>query len=166
MIRLYLLAICLPLFASCSGYQLGHTKPTHLQAIKRISVPLVKNNTQEPRLESLATNAIVDAITRDGTYKIARDSAADATLKATITKLSYSESRSQRFDTLRPDKLTITITLKWKLIQNGVVLDSGTSEGESNFFIERNEQRSRENSFPDTVRNAARNLVSRIANGF
>lgn len=161
-----LLAISLPLLASCSGYQLGHTKPTRLQAVNSICVPIVKNNTQEPRLESLATNAIVDALTRDGTYRIASSSNADAILEATITKLNYSESRSERFDTLRPEKLTINLSLKWKLVQNGVVLDSGTSTGTSTFFISINEQRSRENSFPDAVRSAARNLVSSIANGF
>lgn len=165
--RILAALVALLTLSSCTGYQLGSSKPSHLTSIKTISVPLFKNETQEQRLAVLTTNYCVDAITRDGTYRIGTSSNADATLEATISRLDYREFRSQRLDTLRPEELEITLVIDWKLkANNGQVLESGTSVGESKFFVDDNLQLSRENSFPDAAKNATENLVYRIANGF
>ena len=80
------LAICL-LSASCAGYQLGGSKPTHLSHIRSIHVPLFENDTLFVRAETHGTNSMVDALTRDGTYKISTAESADAVLLGRITNL-------------------------------------------------------------------------------
>lgn len=153
--------------ASCAGYQLGDRKPAKLDSVHSIDVSLFKNKTQEQRLASLITNSVIDEITRDGTYQIASSAASDATLHATIETISYRERRSDRFDTLRASEMYIKIEVEWKLTdsQNSVLM-SGTTNGESYFTVESNQQLSRNNAFPDAAKNAAEKIVQRIANGF
>ncbi|SHJ78993.1 Lipopolysaccharide-assembly [Rubritalea squalenifaciens DSM 18772] len=154
-------------FSSCAGYRLGNSKPAHLQEVRTISVPLFKNDTQEQRLAVLATNSCIDAITRDGSYRIGSNGSSDATLYATISKLDYDEFRSQRLDTLKPEELEMTIYIDWQLKSpEGKVLASGRDHGETKFFVDANLQLSRENSLPDAVKNATEKMASRLANGF
>ena len=75
----YLLALTLAL-SSCTGYHLGGAKPAHLSHVKSIHVPLFENDTLLVRAESHATNSAVDAITSDGTYRIATSSTAPGAL--------------------------------------------------------------------------------------
>ena len=153
--------------ASCAGYQLGDRKPAKLENIQSIDVPLFQNKTQEQRLSPLVTNSVSDEITRDGTYQIVSDATSDATLHATIETISYRERRSDRFDTLRASEMYIEIEVEWKLTDNqNRVLMSGTTDGESYFTVESNQQLSRNNAFPDAAKNAAEKIVQRIANGF
>lgn len=164
-----LLAISLSCAAlsSCAGYQLGSSKPTHLTAVKSIDVPLFENETLEPRLATLATNSLVDSITRDGTYKIATTSDSDATLIASIRSLDYSTRRSGKLDTLRASELYLKMDIDWKLISsNNSILSRGKAHGGSQFSLSENEQLSRTNAMADATKNAAEKITQQLANGF
>jgi len=154
------------LLVSCAGYQLGGAKPEKLSHIKSIAVPQFKNLTLEPRLSSLATNSFVDAITQDGTYQVSSLASADATLVANIETIQYSQYRANRFDTLASDELTANVKIQWKLMQNGIAVDSGTASGRTNFFAEDNLQLSRDNALPVATLRAAQSIVTSITEGF
>lgn len=161
-------AVCL-CFASCAGYQLGGAKPTSLTAVNSIAVPMFSNDTQHPRAEALATSAVANAIVTDGTYRISDASTADAVLTGKITTIKYSTIRGTRFDTLRPEELSNTVTLTWKLCDAKDptrVLASGTSTGTSQLFVSSNLQTARNNALPEALERAGEALVSRIANGY
>ncbi|MFT4175159.1 MAG: LPS assembly lipoprotein LptE [Luteolibacter sp.] len=157
------------LLASCAGYQLGGTKPKPLANVRSIAVPMFENGTLQPRAEALATTAVTNALTLDGTYKIARTDRADAVLKGKLTSIQYSPLTANRFDTLRPEELHSTVRLEWNLLDAKdptKVLMSGTSIGQSNFFVDSNLQTARTNALPDALQKAGEVLVSRLANGY
>lgn len=152
---------------SCTGYQLGNSKPTKLGHIKTLTIPLVQNDTQEVKLAAQATNALVATVSQDGSYKVVRKHEADATLHATIKKVEFTEFRSNRLDTLRAEELNMVIHMEWQLVDNaGKVLDSGKAAGATRFFTDANQRLSRDNAYPAAIQKAAQNITSRIANGF
>ncbi len=162
-----LLAVCC--LTSCVGYQLGGVKPNSLAHIKSISVPMFANGTLHPRAEVIATSAVANAITNDGTYRIARTDQADAILEGKLTSIEYKAIRGTRRDTLLPEELSNTVTLTWKLVdaRNPTkVLASGTSNGSSQLFVSQNLQTARNNTLPEALERAGEAIVSRIANGY
>lgn len=157
------------LAASCAGYRLGDAKPARFAEVRSIHVPLFRNDTLEPRVESLATNETVAAFNRDGTYRVTTADKADAILEGKVVKIDYAPLRTSRTDTLRPFELRSIVHLQWTLkdANNPVrVIDQGLAVGSSNFFLDPNVQTSRTNALPDAVHRAARTLVSRLADGF
>jgi hypothetical protein len=165
-----LTALLLPLLlVSCAGYHLGGAKPAALADVGTIAVTMFGNATQHPRAEVIATSAISSAISQDGTFRIAGADRADAILEGQIQSITFTSVRSRRFDTLRPEELATTITLKWELKETqapGKLLASGSSVGTSTFFVDRDLQTARNNALPDALERASRALVSRLANGF
>lgn len=161
-LSLFSLVLC-----SCSGYQLGNSKPSKLAHIKTITVPLVDNETQEVKLAAQTTNALVSTLSQDGSYRIVRKHEADATLHAVVKKIKFTEFRSNRLDTLRAEELNMIVHIDWQLVDNsGKVLEAGKSTGTTRFFSDANQRLSRDNAYPAAIQKAAQNITSRIANGF
>ncbi len=163
-----LAAPCL-LLASCAGYQLGGVKPASLSAVETIAVPMFSNSTQHPRASALATSAVADAIVRDGTYRIADSDRADAILEGDLERIKYRAIRGTRQDSLFPEELANTVTLRWRLRDARDptrVLATGRSEGTSQLFVSANLQTARNNALPEALDRAGEALVSRLANGY
>lgn len=166
--RLLSVLLCLA-FSACAGYQLGGVKPGIMRDVESISIPMFKNDTLFPRAETLATSAAVDAFVQDGTYRIATSADADAILEASLHEIDYTQIRSTRLDTLRPEELQNSVTIVWILRDargSNRVLAQGTSVGHSSFFVDSNLQTSRNNALPDALERASQALVSKLANGF
>ena len=164
----YILILSL-LLVSCADYKLGGSKPAHLAAVKRISVPLFANDTLLIRAESHATNSAVDALTRDGTYLIGSSENSDAVLEGTVEHIKYSQVSSSRSDSLRSEELSMEITITWVLrdaSNPALVLEKGKSRGRTRFFAGGNIHVARTNALPDALRRASESMVSRIADGF
>lgn len=163
-----LLIVCF-FIASCAGYQLGGAKPSNLSHVQSIHVPLFKNDTLFVRAESYATNSMIDALTRDGTYRIASAESADAVLKACITELDYGQVSSTRNDSLRSEELSLRVTILWSLVSAtnpSHVLEKGKTTGRTTLFARGNLNVARTNALPDALQRACESIASRIANGF
>ena len=163
---LLIIALCL---TSCAGYQLGGSKPSSLSHVHSIHVPLFKNDTLFVRAESYATNTMIDALTRDGTYKISTADSADAILKASISDLDYKQASSTRNDSLRSEKLSLKVTILWSIVcanNPSNVLEKGKSTGRTTFFARGNLNIARTNALPDALQRACESIASRLANGF
>ncbi len=163
-----LATLCLML-ASCAGYQLGGQKPASLTGVETIAVPMFANATQHPRASALATSAVADAIVRDGTYRIAASDRADAILDGELERIQYRAIRGTRQDSLFPEELSNTVSLRWTLRDARdptKVLATGRSEGTSQLFVSANLQTARNNALPEALDRASEALVSRIANGY
>lgn len=166
-ITLILASFSLSLFPSCVGYRLGNTKQAKLKHVNNIYVPLVDDQTLEVKLAPQVTNAIIKAISNDGTFRITRANNSDAALNAKIQTIKYDEFRSSRLDTLRAEELIIHVVIEWQLVDNaGKVLEQGTSTGASRFFADSNQRLSRDNAKSDALQEAAQKITSRISNGF
>lgn len=154
---------------SCAGYQLGGTRPASLAGVRTISVPMFENSTLHPRAEALATSAVANAFIQDGTYRIARTDHADAVLEGNLSEIKYSTIRGTRFDTLLPEELANTATLKWTLRDARdptKVLASGKSSGTSQLFVSSNLQTARNNALPEALERAGEALVSQLSNSY
>jgi hypothetical protein len=161
-------AACMAL-VSCAGYRLGGTKPAPLAHVQRIAVPMFENGTLHPRAETLATSAVTDALSTDGTYRLAVRDHADAVLEGRVSEIRYSAIRGSRLDTLLPEELANHVTLRWTLRDARdptKILASGTSTGKSQLFVSSNLQTARNNALPEAMERAANEVVARIANGF
>jgi len=157
------------LLASCAGYRLGAVKPAPLAAVRTIAVPMMVNDTLQPRAEVLATSAVANAITADGTYQIGSVARADAVLEGRVKAIRNTSLRSRRYDTLSPEELNTTVYIEWELKDarnGGRLLLSGTASGTSQLFVDANLQTARNNAIPDAVERASLAIVSRLANGF
>lgn len=168
-VKLLLPALCSLALASCAGYQLGTPKPAVMANVRTIAVPMFKNQTLQPRAEALATSAVASAFVQDGTYRIGAMEGSDAVLEGSVDKIEYRAIRGTRYDTLLPEELSNTVTLKWTL-RDGKdptkVLASGSSTGRSQLFVSENLQTARTNALPEALERAGDALVSRLANGF
>ena len=154
---------------SCAGYHLGGSKPPSLAGVRTVSVPMFTNGTQEPRAEALATTAVTDAIVRDGTYRLADRGSADAVLEGKLVRIRYSTLRGSRLDSLLAEELTNEVMIEWTLRDAKdptKILATGSSVGQSSFFVDSNLQTARRNALPDAFGRAGANLVSRIASGY
>lgn len=164
-----LIGLVFPWMASCAGYRLGGVKPAALAGVERIAVPMFENGTLHPRAESVATSAVTDALSTDGTYRLSRREDADAVLEGKVSDIRYSTIRGSRFDTLLPEELTNQVTIHWTLrdARNPIkVLAEGKSTGKSQLFVSSNLQTARNNALPEAMERAAEQLVSRISTGF
>lgn len=154
---------------SCAGYQLGDIKPASLTQVKSIAVPMFVNSTLHPRAEALATSAVANALVLDGTYRLTSPDKADAVLIGKLHSIKYAPIRSTRLDTLHPEELSNTVTLRWSLCDGknpGKILASGTSTGSSQLYVADNLQTARNNALPDALERAAQALVSTLSNGY
>jgi len=154
---------------SCTGYQLGGRKPSHLQHIQSIHVPVFANDTQFPRAAIIGTHSFLDNLAEDGTYRIAHLEQSDAWLKAKIKDIHYTQVRSDLEDILRSEELEMNVVIEWQLYDSkgtGAVLAKGSASGHTRFFAEENLQTARNNALPDALQRAALNIISRIADGF
>ena len=164
-----LLALLPFLLSSCAGYTLGGQRPAHLAAVRSIAVPLAVNDTLTPRASVFTTNAVVDAITRDGSYQLAATGSADAVLSLRLKSISYGQRRSSRQDSLRPEELEMRVNVSWQLTDadNPLrILEKGSTLGRSSFFVADNLQKARDNALPDALRRMAETLTSRLADGY
>lgn len=157
------------MLASCAGYHLGETKPVAMKGVKTIDLRMFSNSSFLPRANAVATSAVAEAIVQDGTYRIASLDRADSILEADVGSIKYRPIRGRRFDTLRPEELTNTITIRWKLLDAKdptKVIMAGTSRGTSEFFATSNLQTDRNNALADACQRAGVALVSTLANGY
>ena len=116
-----LLASLACLLSSCAGYQLGGSKPKALAHVTKIHVPLAKNSTQIPRAAAFVTNGVVDALVRDGTYRLGSSEDADATLYVDFYQVDYSAIRTAEVNRPRPEELSMTVTFRWKVMDGKIV---------------------------------------------
>ncbi len=103
------------LLSGCAGYELGNVKPSVYAGIDNIHIPVFKNDTLEPRLSSLVTNAVIKEIQADGTYRVSNRGSADAVLVGRITKIDKQQLRAARTDTLKSQELSVYLYLDFRL---------------------------------------------------
>ncbi len=192
---LLLVAVSGALLSGCAGYQLGAAKPAAFAGIEKLHVPPFKNQTLEPRLSSLVTNAVLIKLQSDGTYRVSNKSSADAVLVGTIIDVDKRQLRADRTDTLRSRELNVYLHVEYHLEDpvTGERIDGwrgrGNAEGKGKLskaaeddetllskpgrvvgetiqFVDNNFQVSERNAIAQAAENAADKIVSQIANGW
>lgn len=163
--------LCLPVLilalTGCSGYQLGSSKPSALANVQKLAVPTFKNDTLEPRLEVLATNALIKKLQMDGAYQIVPVSEADAVLRGTLTTIERSQFRSSRNNTLRTSELLMRLQINYTIEDSaGTNLYTSVARGQSNIVLDPNQQLSERQGLADAAENVSFSMASQISEGW
>ena len=127
------LALVAALLASGCGYTVGGTLPSHIQTV---SVPIFRNTTREPGVESLITRAVVEAFSTNGRLKVVGSSQADAILDGEITGYSVSSIAFDKDSNVRLYRLIVTVNLRMRDVKRNALLfqQSGVQE-QSDFRV-------------------------------
>ena len=168
LVRISLLATAAIFLSCCAGYRLGPIKPEALANVQTLAVPLVKNDTLEPRSAPLVTNAIISQMEQDGTYKLADLETADAVLNGRIVDIERRQLRSARDNQLRSRELNLRIQFDYEIIDQAsrAVLKRGTIYSETSVFVSSNFQTAERQAIPVAARQLAIDLVSQISEGY
>ena len=157
------------LLSNCAGYRLGTQRPAALADVRKVRVNLFENRTLQPRVEAVATNAVIAALVSDGTYQLTSLEQADAVLNGVLTSLQYRQIRANRFDTMRAEEMEVTAELQWVLTdarQPLRVLKRGETRASTRFFIDSNQQTARHNALPDAMQRLGKAITARLADDF
>jgi len=107
------------LLAGGCGYTVGGTLPSHIQTV---SVPIFRNTTREPGVESLITRAVVEAFSTNGRLKVVSRSQADAVLDGEVIGYSIASIAFDKDANVRLYRLVVTLNLRMRDLRRNTVL--------------------------------------------
>lgn len=183
------LAVLTSFFTGCAGYTIGHTKPEEFQGITKIHIPTFTNETLEPRLAAIVTNAVISEFQQDGTYKITTKEEADVALNGRVRRVWRQQQRSANNNILRTRELRVRLQVAYTLenLQTGeevrrrnaaLVDEQGRSflsgqrirsqevYGDTTIFLDPNFQLSEREAMPLAAEDAAQQIVAGMTDGW
>lgn len=166
---LSLFATSIALFlTSCAGYQLGGQKPVHLQGITKLAIGTFENQTLEPRISSVVTNALIKQIQTDGSYQIVSREDAEAILEGTIARVDRSQFRSVRQNVLRTSQLQMRLSVGYNIkdAASGRTIHVGRGSANSYVILDSNVQNSEAQALDDAAQRLAANIANEISEGW
>lgn len=116
--RALALAAALAALAGC-GYSLHGNLPAH---VRTVAVPVFTNHTAEPAIESLLTQAVVEAFATNGRLRVVKPEEADAILEGEV--VGY-EIQALAFDpraSIRQYRLLVTMNLRFRDVKRNELL--------------------------------------------
>lgn len=153
----------------CAGYRLGNIPRSDMAGVKTIHVPVIRNDSLEPSLPVMTTNAILRELDNDGTYHSSRSRMADAVLEVRIVKYYRTPLRRSRDNSLVPNEYEVTLTANATLtnLKTGTILfKDRVFEGKTAYFIQLNSQEVERQANPLAAKDLARHIVSAITEGW
>jgi hypothetical protein len=154
-------------FSGCLGYHIGPATPYYLRDVHTIAVPTFKNHTLVPRMEVLVTGTVIKQFQQDGTFQIASDGNADATLKGEIIRIDRAPARSLRGNVLATTEFLLSLRLKYSLVgRDGKPLASGETIGSTSFFVSTDVTTDERQALPLATEDLATRLVSQLSEGW
>jgi outer membrane lipopolysaccharide assembly protein LptE/RlpB len=116
------------------GYTVRGTLPAH---ISTISVPIFRNRTQEPAIESLITRAVVEAFSTNGRLRVVGSEQADAVLDGEITGYNVTSIAFDEDANVRLYRLLVTVNLRLRdLRQNTVLFEQRDVREQADFRVQ------------------------------
>ncbi|MGZ4983091.1 MAG: LPS assembly lipoprotein LptE [Chthoniobacterales bacterium] len=154
--------------SGCAGYRIGNVKPHYLEAINKIAVPTFRNHTFQPQIEALVTNTVIKQLQQDGTFRIANEADADATLKGTIQAIGRTPVRSVRGNVLATTEFNLTITVTYVLVDKSGRTLTGPSgvAGTTSFFVGNDVTSDQRQAIPLATEDMAVRLTSQLTEGW
>ena len=162
-------ALVLLSLGGCAGYHIGPVQPYYLRSVHSIAVPTFENKTLVPRLAVLVTDSVIKQFQQDGTYRIAGDDKADATLMGEITRISRAPARSVRGNVLATTEFSLSLRVRYSLVdrKSGKVLSLPKEViGTTSFFVGPDITSDERQAFPLAAEQLATRLVSQLSEGW
>lgn len=157
-------ALCL---SGCLGYHIGPVKPYYLRDVHAIAIPTFENKTLIPRMEVLVTDTVIKQFQQDGTFRIASEENADATLKGEISRIDRIPARFVRGNVLATREFAINMHVKYTLTsRNGEILAQAEATGTTSFFVGSDPTTDERQALPLATEQLATNLVAQLSEGW
>lgn len=116
------------------GYTVRGTLPPHIQTI---AVPIFRNRTQEPGVESLITRAVVEAFSTNGRLRVVGTGQADSVLDGEIVSYTISSIAFDEDANVRLYRLSVTANLRLRdLRQNSVLFQQSEVREQTDFRVQ------------------------------
>lgn len=156
------------ILTGCAGYRVGNIGGRNIQGVKSVYVAVAKNETFEPGLQVLTTDAILRAFDNDGTFETTTSEKADSELKVDIVKMDRVPLRGSRENVLLTAEYQVTLTAKITFINRRLgrtVLEKEVS-GTTTYFAQTDLQESERQALPLAEEDLAKNAVRLITEGW
>ena len=153
---------------SCASYKMGSTpKAEGLTDVRVLYIPTVQNETDETGVPGIVTNALLQQIDRDGTFRHARKDESDASLEITVKKIERVSIRQSTEQFLTSLQFQLILTLEYRLYnmkEKKEIIPPTQVKGTTTFFVQGDQTESQRQALPPAAINAAQNLVTAISN--
>jgi len=116
--RGFLLLPLAGLLSGC-GYTVRGTLPSHIQSI---SVPIFRNRTQEPAVETLITRAVVEGFSTNGRLRVVSSGQADAVLDGEVIGYTVGSIAFDKDSNVRVYRLVVTVNIRLRDVKQNTVL--------------------------------------------
>lgn len=125
------------LLNGCAGYHIGPIQPKFMTGFHKLTIPALKNDSLEPRIEVSVANALINQFQQDGTYQIVDSNDADAIIKGTIMDVRRRSARSIPGNVLQTLEYTLELKCQFTVIKRATneVIDTRTISGVTSFFV-------------------------------
>jgi hypothetical protein len=167
--RVFLLLPLLGLLSGCAGYRVGNISGRDLQGVHSVYVPVVRNESLEPDLQMVATNAIIRRFESDGTLSVNQDANSDSELDVTITDIQRQAIRSSTSDVLLTSEYQLTIEAKATFINRRLgrkIFENVSVSGSTSFFTQADINEGERQALPLAAIDLANNTVSLVTEGW
>jgi outer membrane lipopolysaccharide assembly protein LptE/RlpB len=131
--RRALLLLALGLATGGCGYTVRGTLPPH---INTIAVPIFRNRTQEPAVESLITRAVVEAFSTNGRLRVVRSEEADAILDGEIVGFGVTPIAFDQNANARLYRLVVAVNLSLRDQREKTVLFRQAVREQADFSVQ------------------------------
>ena len=131
-------------------------------------MPTFKNLTLIPRVDVLVTGTVIKQFQQDGTFRIAREDNADATLKGEIIAVGRSPARSLRGNVLATTEFNLSVQVRYTLVgrDGKTIAGPGNAAGGTSFFVGEDVATDERQALPLAAEQLAINLVSQLSEGW
>jgi hypothetical protein len=166
-VRIVLLSL-VPFLAGCLGYTVGPVQPTYMRGIHKIAVPVFKNTTIAPDVETLATTTVIKQIQQDGTYEIVGVDWADAIVEGTIESVHRQKARALLGNVLASSEFNVQVQLHMRILRpnSQELLGQRDFTGQSSFFVGNDIAAQERQAIPLAVEDAAIQFTSFLSEGW
>jgi hypothetical protein len=164
----YIFCILLGCFAGCAGYTLGPTPPTYMKGVRQVAVPVFKNSTIAPDVETLATTTVIKQIQEDGTYEVTAADRADVLILGTIVSVERTKARSLQGNVLASSEFNLRVTIDFRVERPNTaqLMAQRSFEGVTSFFVGNDTASQEREAIPLAVQDAATQFVSFLSEGW
>ena len=129
-----LLLLALVIALGGCGYTLRGTLPPHIQTI---AVPIFRNRTQEPGVESVITRAVVESFSTNGRLKVAGREQADAVLDGEVTGYTIASVAFDKDANVRLYRLIVTVNLRLRDVrENKIIFQQDNVREQADFRVQ------------------------------
>jgi outer membrane lipopolysaccharide assembly protein LptE/RlpB len=167
LVQTVFLALLMFAVSGCAGYHVGADKPHQLANVKKLAIPTFKNDTLEPRIDVLVTNAVIKKMQMDGAFQITSVADADAVLKGSIVAITRRQFRSDVTNNLITTEIQVGFMVKYQIVdKNGIVLLVGQERDASNLSLDPDFQITERQALADAAERLSFSMASDITTGW